>query len=314
MNRILGPTGRIAGLLALVMLAACAAPQTSRLIEHRGDLPLRAEVASVPFFPQEDYYCGPAALATVLAWSDLPVIQEDLVGQVYTPGRKGSLRSDVVSAARRNGRLAVPVARLSDLLAEIAAGHPVLVFQNLALDWLPQWHFAVAIGYDLEARELVLRSGTLARRVTVLDAFERTWARGDHWALVVLSPNHLPASGDETAVLRAAVGLERSGKLNEAATAYGTIQRRWPGSLGALMGLGNVRYAQHDLSGAETAFRQAIVRHADAPVPWNNLAYVLLAQGRRAEAIEAARKAVQLAGDNAESYRATLQEITEKSS
>ncbi len=95
---------RTAGLLGgflLLVLGACTAPQTARLVQDPGDLPPRAEVAEVPFFAQERYYCGPAALAMVLAWSDLPVTQEDLVPQVYTPGREGSLQSDVLSAARR---------------------------------------------------------------------------------------------------------------------------------------------------------------------------------------------------------------------
>jgi hypothetical protein len=306
---------RSAGLIGAVLLlalGACAAPQTARLVQDPGDLPPRAEVADVPFFAQERYYCGPAALAMVLAWSGLPVTQEDLVPQVYTPGREGSLRSDVLAAARRNGRLAVPVDALPDLLAEIAAGHPVLVFQNLALDWYPQWHFAVAIGYDLEARELVLHSGLDARRVTPLDTFEHTWERGEYWALVVLPPNRLPARAGETAVLRAAAGLERSKRLDEAATAYDTVLGRWPDSFGALMGLGNVSYAKSDLGVAEAAFRRAIAARPQSPAPWNNLAYVLLGLNRKTEAVAAAREAVRLAGDEAAPYRETLDEITGK--
>ncbi|MDX1425912.1 MAG: PA2778 family cysteine peptidase, partial [Kiloniellales bacterium] len=140
-------------------LAACTTPQTAALIEAPGDLPSSAAVEDVPFFPQEDYYCGPAALATVLAWSGLPATPEELVDRVYTPERQGTLRSDVLAAARREGRLAVPVASLRDMMAEIAAGHPVLVFQNLSLSWYPQWHYAVAVGYDLGRREITLRSG-----------------------------------------------------------------------------------------------------------------------------------------------------------
>ena len=168
-----GPTlKRLASILLLGALAACATPQTARLVEDPGGLPVRAELTEVPFFPQEKYYCGPAALATVLAWSGLPVTQESIAPAVYTPGREGKLRGAVISAARRNGRLAVPVTRLDDMLSEIAAGHPVMVFQNLALDWVPLWHFAVAVGYDLEARELYLRSGLQERRVTVMDTCE----------------------------------------------------------------------------------------------------------------------------------------------
>lgn len=296
--------------LLLATLAACSTPQTARLLEDPGGLPLRAELTEVPFFPQEKYYCGPAAFATVLAWSGLPATQESAAAQVYTPGREGTLRSDVVSAARRNGRLAVPVERLEDLLSEIAAGHPVMVFQNLSLDWAPLWHFAVAVGYDLETREIILRSGLQQRRVTALETFERTWKRGDYWALAVLPPDRLPVSAGEIAVLRAAAGLERAGRLPEAATAYGVIEGRWPESFGALMGLGNVRYAESDLAAAEQAFRRAISSRPSAAAPWNNLAYVLIGQGRKAEAVAAAERAVALAGEDAAAYRETLAEIT----
>src|SRR3546814_16245640 len=88
-------------------------------------------------------------------------------------------------------RQAVERRELDALLAEIAAGNPVLVFQNLALDWWPQWHFAVAIGYDLDRRVLILHSGTTERLETPLDAFERTWARSGHWALLTLPPGRL---------------------------------------------------------------------------------------------------------------------------
>ena len=300
---------RTVGALLVLALAACATPQTERLLGTPTTLPPRAEVEGVPFFPQEEYYCGPASLAMVLGWSGLPVTQDEVAAQVYTPGREGTLRSDVVAAARRKGRLAVPVDRLASLAAELAAGHPVVVFQNLGLGWFPVWHYAVAIGYDLDAGDLILRSGPDPRRVMPLGTFERTWARGDHWALVVLPPGDLPASADEVTVLRAATGLEQAGKPREAAAAYAAIAARWPDSLEAWIGLGNAAYGAGDLDAAEKAFRTAVGRHPDAAAAWNNLAHILGEQGRRAEAVAAARRAVRLGGANAATYRATLREV-----
>ena len=297
------------GALVFWALAGCATPQTDRLLDAPTALPPSAEVSSVPFFPQEQYYCGPAALATVLSWSGLPVTQEEIGAQVYTPGREGTLQSDMVAAARRNGRLPVPVTRLSDLTAELAAGHPVVVFQNLGLGWFPVWHYAVAIGYDLRSGDLILRSGLDARRVMPLGPFERTWARGDHWGLVVLPPDELPVAADEVTVLRAATGLEQAGRMREAAVAYAAITKRWPDSLEAWIGLGNAAYAAGDLDAAENAFRTATERHPDAGAAWNNLAHVLGERGRRTEAIAAAQRAVRLGGPNATTYRATLREL-----
>ncbi len=298
--------------LMLSLLVGCAMPQTASLVASPGDLPARAEVASVPFFPQERYYCGPAALAMALAWSGLTVTQDDLVSQVYTPGKEGSLQADILAAARRNGRLAIQVGDLSDVLAEIAAGHPVLVFQNLALEWYPQWHFAVAIGYDLDTREIVLHSGRDARRRTSLSTFEATWERGGFWAVVVLPPERLPARGTERAVVRAAAGLERAARYKEAAVAYETILQRWPDSYVALMGLGNAHYATGNYREAEAAFRGAIARHPERPDPWNNLAHALVIQGLRAKAETAAHNAVRLAKRDPGPYIATLREISSK--
>jgi tetratricopeptide (TPR) repeat protein len=304
---------RLSG-VALVLLAwvlgACATPQTAQLVEAPGALPRQAEIADAPFFPQERFYCGPAALATALVWTGVSVSPEDLAQQVYTPERQGTLQTDIVAAARRNGRLAVPVRSLPDLLAEIAAGHPVLVFQNLALEWYPQWHFAVAVGYDLDSREITLRSGRQPRRVMPFETFERTWRRGDHWALVVLRPDRLPASADRESVLSAAAGLERVGNHPEAAAAYSAILDAWPDSFGALMGLGNARYAEGDLAAAEASFRQAVELRPSQPEGWNNLAYALAGQGRQDEAIEAARKAVRLSPGNEAPYLDTLRDVS----
>ena len=52
------------------------------------DLPRRVRLPSVPFYPQEAYQCGPAALAMVLDWSQANVNPEELTQELYTPGLK----------------------------------------------------------------------------------------------------------------------------------------------------------------------------------------------------------------------------------
>jgi tetratricopeptide (TPR) repeat protein len=232
--------------------------------------------------------------------------------QVYTPGREGTLQPDVIAAMRRNGRLAVPVDSLRELLAEIAAGRPVLVFQNLGLEIYPQWHFAVAIGYDLDAVELIMHTGPWDNRPVALRTFEHTWRRGGYWALVVLRPGEMPVGAEEAEVVRAAAGLERVNRPVDAAVAYEAILKRWPQSFPAWMGLGNARYAMQNLAGAEQAWRGAIAADPTNAAPaWNNLAYVLQALGQRPQAIEAAKTAVELGDPDDPNYRATLDEITD---
>ena len=83
------------------------------------------------------------------------------------------------------------VGAFGDLLAEVDAGHPVIAFQNLGLGWLPRWHYAVVTGYDLDAREISMHSGELSRLTMDFALFERTWRRGDYWAITLLPPNDM---------------------------------------------------------------------------------------------------------------------------
>lgn len=303
------PLSRLA-LVLMLLLSGCAAPQYRAIVEQPGDLPVRAAVRDVPFYPQEAYYCGPASLAMTLTWAGIPVSQDEIAEQVYTPGREGTLTTDILSGARRNGALAVEVANLQDLLGELAAGHPVLVFQNLGLNIFPRWHFAVATGYDLTAGNVILHSGLDADQAMNLNTFERTWKRADAWAVTVTPPDRLPKYAGEMAVLSAAAGLERAQRFDAAATAYTAIAERWPENLIARVGLGNALYAGANYTQAVDAYRQAIAINPSLAAAWNNLAHALARQGQHSNAIEAAKKAVALNSAN-ETYQNTLKEITE---
>ncbi len=56
-------------------------------------------------FRSSSYQCGPAALATVLAASGVEVTADELVPEVYLPGRRGSLQPELVAATRNRDRV-----------------------------------------------------------------------------------------------------------------------------------------------------------------------------------------------------------------
>ena len=302
----------VLGGCVLFAVQGCVGPQTEQILSSRGALPASVEIDSVPFFPQEQYFCGPASLAMALAWSGLPVMPDDLVAEVYTPGREGSFAPDIVTAARRNGRVAIETNDLDDLLRELAAGHPAIVFQNLRLSVFPQWHFAVAIGYDLNARQLILRSGTNRRLLIPLDTFENTWRRADYWALIVLPPDAAPATADAESWLAAAAGLERASRPLDAQTAYETFLSHWPGNRSAQMGRANALFALNRFGGAEQAYKEVIAGDPLMAEAWNNLAYALYRQGKRDEAVRAAMRAVAIAGDGNVDYADTLRDVSQQ--
>jgi tetratricopeptide (TPR) repeat protein len=295
-------------MLLVILLTGCTAPQTRLALEQATALPNRAIVADVPFYPQEAYYCGPAALAMILTWAGIPSEQNIIATQIYTPGRQGTLPQDVLTGARRNGALAAEINTMIDILTELSAGNPVLVFQNLGLQFLPQWHFAVAVGYDLTNETLILHSGSDPQRISNLNAFEKTWQRAGYWAITVTAPNHLPATISEITALKAAAGLERAANYHAAITAYHAIIQRWPESIIARMGTGNTEYKRGSFAEAAAAFRAAIQIDHNYAAAWNNLANTLAAQGIRNEAVDAARKAVSLDPANSD-YQSTLSAI-----
>ncbi len=300
-------------LLMSALLAGCATPQTDRLLaKPPAALPAKVVLLDVPFYPQEAYYCGPASLAMTLNWTGVPISVKELAPRVFTPGRKGTLQTAIVTASRRNGRIAYPISTLENLLKEVTAGHPVIILQNLGLSWYTRWHFAVVIGYDLPRGEIILHSGLKSRKRLPLDLFERTWARGKYWARVVLPPARLPATATEDRFLRSALGLERARRFADAARAYEAALARWPGSFGAMMGLGNSRYGAGELAGAAKVFRKAARARPRSGSAYNNLAHVLAEKGHRREALLAARKAVAIGGPLKNVFMKTLEEIEKK--
>jgi hypothetical protein len=296
-------------IIGLIILSGCATAPTKKWHQASGDVPRRNELKEVPFFPQEEYQCGPASLAMVLAWGGLQIDADELTPQVYTPSLKGSLQPALITAARRHGRVAYPISGAGALLNEIAAGHPVIVMQNLGLSWAALWHYAVAIGYDLDKAIIILHSGITNRKTTPLNTFENTWARSQYWGLVVLPPDRLPATAEENSYVKAVMGLERARQWPAAAEGYQTLLSRWPRSFPAHIGLGNSYYAQGDLDSARKVLQKATVLYPEEGVAFNNLAHVLWKQGEKKEAIKAARRAVMLGGPHVEQYQKTLDEI-----
>lgn len=298
-------------LMVLVLLSGCAT-QTRSLLQSASTtrLPPKVELVSTPFFPQERYQCGPAALAMSLNAAGISATPDALVPQVYVPQREGSLQPEMLAAARRNGALSVTVPpTVEALLTELAAGNPVIVLQNLSLPWFPLWHYAVAIGYDLNSADIVLRSGTTEREIMPLSTFEHTWARSGYWGMVVLPPGRLPATADEQAVVAATVAFEKNGDAVLARKAYSAALKRWPHNLALQMGYGNTAYAIGDRQAAAAAFRAAAQEHPDSAPAFNNLASVLAELHEYKEARAAAERAAALGGPWREAAQATLRAI-----
>lgn len=294
-------------LLALSLLGAngCATlPEQSTVLPPDAGA---VELRDTPFYPQERYQCGPAALATVLDASGVEVDLAELVDKVYLPGRRGSLQVELLAAARTSGRIAYVIPpTLSALHAELESGRPVLVLQNLGVAAFPRWHYAVVIGVDADERQVVLRSGTDARRVTGLTTFLRTWQRGDFWGMVVLEPGELPAAAERRRYLEAMTAFEPVGDAVDLLRGWQAAADAWPQSQAAQFGVANALYANGDLESAEALYRQLLASDGTLAAVRNNLAMTLADLGRYDEALAEVESAI--AADPSSSVAAALED------
>lgn len=300
-------------LFACWLLGGCALllPQSTALRDQwPAGTAERVDLDAVPFFPQRDYECGPASLATVMAFAGIAVTPDDLVPKVYLPERRGSLQVEMLAAPRASGLVSWKLApRLDDLLREVAAGAPVIVLQDYGVWPLPYWHYAVVVGFDRERRTLVLRSGEKRRLEVPFSVFEYTWKESGYWAMAVVPAGRVAVTAGEDAWLAATAAMERVAARADARKAYDALVQRWPDNLIGAVALANIDHAAGHLAAAESVLRAAVLRHPGSALALNNLAQVVSDSDRPAEALGLIDQAIALGGPfvaNAQDTRAQI--------
>jgi hypothetical protein len=283
-------------LLTLAWLATACAGHVEPFPERAES---RVELISVPFFAQRTHQCGPAALATVLVHAGVDADPDALIADVYLPGREGSLQLEMVAAVRRRERVPfVLEGGIDALVAELEAGRPVLVLQNLGVALIPFWHYAVVIGFDRERDVFVLRSGTTERRVEGRRIFLRTWTRSGQWGFVVLMPGEIAASAEPGSFFAALAAVEAVGARNVAQAGYRAFTERWPQRVEGHFGIGNLHLARGEWRAAEAAYRRALTVAPGDVATRNNLAMALLGRGCGDAAVVTAREAQAALGND----------------
>jgi tetratricopeptide (TPR) repeat protein len=261
-------------LAPLVLLAGCVSTGIDKSVSTRVSEPV--ELADTPFFPQQQYHCGPAALATVLGASAVDVLPNDLVNEIYLPKRKGSLQIELLATTRRHGRIPYPLEPdPAHIVDELNAGRPVLVLQNLGLKIRPWWHYAVIVGFEPDNDVFILRSGTNERLKLSTRRFLRTWRRAGAWSFVALKPSETPAHVEEEKYLKAIVAMERLNKPDVLIEAYPRLLERWPDNRIAQLGLANAYYVDGQHETAALTYTHLLDANPNHIPARNNLAMAL---------------------------------------
>lgn len=217
-------TSFYAPLLTLLVLIGALGGCTSTPAPGMSGLPDRVELNSVPYFRGKANHSGAMALAALLRQQGVEITPGLLDKPLHLPEQADQLQVSTQRVAREYGMVVYPLdGNLRALLAQVAAGYPVLVrYTEGSLFW-SEPRYAVLVGYDRFKDNLVLRSAEERRKLMKFSGFESKWRDAGSWAVLIQRPTQLPAEVDRQRWLTAADELARTGQESEAAKAVKAI-------------------------------------------------------------------------------------------
>ncbi len=145
------------------------------------------KVEGVPFFPQEQFQCGPASLAGVLNYYGLRMTPAEIAAEIFSRQARGTLDMDMVFYAQRKGMKAEQYAgSIEDLQGNLDSQQPVIVLIDRGFWVYQNHHFMVAVGYD--ERSIIVNSGKEEHKVISRDVFLKSWEKTKFWTLRITPP------------------------------------------------------------------------------------------------------------------------------
>jgi hypothetical protein len=179
--------GAAFGVSLVLGCAAGVSPDTLRPAVGT-HLPSAYRIIGVPFVPGDPGACGPAALASVLAfWGD-PVTVQEIADALEVSSLAGVFPLDLARyAASRAPGAAVfaETGAVAWLRERVAGDQPIVVFLDLGFGPVRQGHFVVVVGYDDDAERVQLYSGRDATAAMSYRKFVSSWKRAGWWALAL---------------------------------------------------------------------------------------------------------------------------------
>ena len=144
-------------------------------------------IKGVPFYPQEDFFCGPASLSSILNFYGLMTDQEEIAKEIYVSKLKGSLTIDLLNYAKKSGFNAqFYKGSIEDLKKNIKARKPLILFLNLGFKFFPVRHYLVVVGIDDGGEKVITYSGREKNKVYSFEALLKAWKRTGYGTLKVL--------------------------------------------------------------------------------------------------------------------------------
>ena len=153
-------------------------------------LPDNARFIDVPFFKQDDYQCGPSALATVINYwygktrSNKYVPHEEIIKEIYSPTARGTLTIDLELYAKRLGFSVQQYSgNIDDLRAAVDKGVPPVILVDYGFSIYQVNHFMVVTGYT--EKGIILNTGRERNKIILNEELSGIWRKTGFWTLVI---------------------------------------------------------------------------------------------------------------------------------
>jgi predicted double-glycine peptidase len=150
----------------------------------------RLTVVEVPFFPQETFQCGPAALATVINYwygktgAAKSLTHDTIAREIYSPSARGVLGIDLELYARKQGFQARQIAgTIDELKTSLDKSIPPIILVDYGFSRYQRNHFMVVKGYSDSA--LLVNSGRKESERVGNEDLLKVWKKTGYWMLLV---------------------------------------------------------------------------------------------------------------------------------
>jgi ABC-type bacteriocin/lantibiotic exporter with double-glycine peptidase domain len=163
------------------MLSACA---TAHHTSQQKDVYM---IPDVPFYPQEEYQCGPASLASVLGYWGAGADQDDIAREIFSRSARGTLTIDMILYAKRKGFHAEQFkGSMEKLRGSLDAGYPLIVLVDYGVSVIQINHFMVVTGYTNDG--VIVHSGKTPNKFLHEKDFLSSWKKTGYWTLLIRRP------------------------------------------------------------------------------------------------------------------------------
>jgi ABC-type bacteriocin/lantibiotic exporter with double-glycine peptidase domain len=147
-------------------------------------------LSDVPFFRQNQYDCGPAALACVYNFLGVRQDPQEIANRVYSRKHKGSLNLQMLIDARQQGLVATMYSGSFEQIKQAIDNEiPLILMLSDEPEDEDSLHYVVVVGYEGDnLSAIVVHDGYESFKQYTRDMVERKWSATGYCTIEIRSP------------------------------------------------------------------------------------------------------------------------------